>query len=247
MSLAGAIVPFAIVVSVNSNTISGGEDFRGFATFLFGGLGLILFLCAYAQATDAKHQRIWGSLVALISGIIGFWVFAYFGSSLLFAYFTSVLNVFEFVFFTAGPVVGFVGGLWGVLQNRSWTQGATVSALAGPARRAIVGGSITTVLTLPFLLINGDYEWIFAVPALLVVVGGVSLYRGRRDQRVLGAVIIAAALVAGYPFYGIAAQLLFDLTIDTYILWATIALVGVFLAVMGGLQALRRRRPDHRL
>lgn len=233
LSLAGAIVPFVIVATVNATTITGGEDFRGVVNFVFTPLGLVLLVFSILQFGDVDHRRVWGSMVALFCALEGALVLAFFGSSLY-----SVSSVIQFLLFFGGPVLGFAGGLWGVFWKRSWIQGAAVPGLAGASRRVVVGGSMALVLTLPFLLINGDYEWIFAIPALLVVVSGFSLYKGKRNPRVLGGMIIASSVIAGYPFYGIASQLVIDASFDTYILWSLLALTGAILAATGGLQII---------
>jgi len=236
--LAAAIVPFVIVATVNATTITGGEDFRGIVNFLFTPLGLILLLFSTIQFVDFDHRRLWGAIVTLFCALEGFLVLAFFGSSLIFSYYASFSYTVQFLLFFAAPLVGFAGGIWGVFWKRSWQKTAVTPGIAEASRKILVGGSILLVLELPILLITGYWEWVFAIPALLVLACGVLLYRTRWNKQLLGVLAISLSAVAGYPFYGYVIQPGFDV----YTVWAIIVLLGIVLSITGALQTIRKKQ-----
>jgi hypothetical protein len=93
------------------------------------------------------------------------------------------------------------------------------------------------VLEFPFFLVNGDYGWIFSIPALLVVVCGAMLYRTRWNRRLLGVLIISLSLVAGWPFYG----LLFQLSFGVYTFWELIVMGGIVLSITSALKTMLQK------
>jgi hypothetical protein len=251
LSLAGAVVPFVIVATANATTITGGEDFRGIVNFLFTPLGLILLVFSLGQFTDVDHRRLWGSLVAVFSAIEGFLVLTYFGSSLIFYSYAGASYTVQFLLFFSGPIVGFTGGVWGVFWKRSWKQGAAIPELAGASRKALIGGAMMLFTILPL-----SSEYLFSLlGAFLLLVFSLLVYREPGDTRLLGVLMVAGSLLAGYPFYGgeVAVASGFVMTFPVYVrspfflytridpvwtTWAFIGLAGLILAIIGGLQTI---------
>jgi hypothetical protein len=96
----------------------------------------------------------------------------------------------------------------------------------------------------------------------LVVVFSLLVYKGRGDPRILGPLIIAGSLVAGYPFYGgdvgvasgtvntfpvyVRSPLFLYTRVDpVWTTWAFVGIAGLILALIGGLQTILWKEDKH--
>ncbi len=213
--------------------------------------GGILALFASKLMDDETHHVIWGGLVVACNALTGIFIMATYTGQLLASSFTLSQGLTLILMMTS-PALGVVGGLLGVFWKTSWRQGAAVSGLAEASRRALLGGVILFFMILPATAEGG---WIWLLPAFLVIVFSVLVYRGWGDRRLLGLLVIAGSLWAAFPFYVgdvvidgylvtafpfyVKSPFLFYTRIDpVYTTWAFIGLVGTFLAVLGGLQTI---------
>ncbi len=226
LSLAGTIVPFTLAWSLN--TAGTPEDYgpRFFFAFLFNGIGLLILLFGLGELFDQKHHRFWGSSVAFFAGLAGFFL----------AWYARAELTLEFLVYLVGPAVSFLGGLLGVFWKTQGTQMIPRVGLVGPARLVLIGGSVLLVLSVPFLLTPASWLSLFTLPALIVVISGILLYRTQVNRRVLGVLVVAGSVSAGFPFYVILVQ---GVSFNTYYVWSLLATAGTVLGLIGGVQAIR--------
>jgi hypothetical protein len=212
-------------------------------------LGVALLTFSTVELFSWDHRRVWGSIVASLYGFYGFTVLG----SLYFAYYftqLSVVEVLRFLGYFSVLVAGFLGGFFGVFWKTSWKKGASVAAYAAPARLALIGGSTVFLLLVPFLFFAslGQTFVLFSIPALLVSASGVALYRTRWRPRLLGIVIVGGSLGATLPFFYIVSALFhagpyfYPLLTNLQEIWAYIAIAGMVVAIIGGLQTIFRKK-----
>ena len=216
-----------------------------FDTYL--GVGLLTVSVLLFLGWD--HRRAWGSIVACLFGFYGFTELAPLYFALSYSYLAPT-RVLVFLAYFSVPVAGFLGGLFGIFWKTSWKKRAAVAAYAGPARLALIGGSILFLLLVPFLFYAGAglMFLIFSSPALLVLASGVALYRTKWRPRLLGIVIVGGSLWVAVPFLYRVSQLFtygpffYSSLTDVEEIWAYFALAGTVIAVIGGLQSIFRKK-----
>jgi hypothetical protein len=219
--------------------------------------GVILTVFASMAMSDETHRGIWGGLGVVGNALTGVFIMGtYTGQLLASSYIPSSLTLSDgltLVGLMCVPAIGVVGGLLDVFGKRSWKQGAAILGLAGASRRGLVGGVVMFLMVLP---VSGNFPYQFSLlAAVLVSVFSLFLYKGLGKARILGLLVVAGSLLAGYPFYG------GDLTVDggtvmtfpvyvkspfflytrvdpVWTTWAFIGLAGLIFAILGGLQTI---------
>ena len=261
MSLAGALSTLGIAgfFLVTSPLANGNSENWERVTYgiILGSWGIVLaYFASKLRVDDARHV-IWGGLVVVSNALTGIFIMAtYTGLFLASSYIPSSLTVWEgltLIAMMTSPAMGVVGGLLGVFWKRSWKQGAAIPGLAGASRRVLVGGVLMFFMALP---VWQGYPGLFPLlAAFLVLVFSLLVYWGRAGPRLLGVLIIAGSLLAGYPFYGgdvvvatgtvetfpvyVRSPFFLYTRIDpVWTTWAFIGLAGLTLAVIGGLQTI---------
>lgn len=169
---------------------------------ILGFWGVVLAYLAGKMKADGARQVFWGGVVVAGNALTGvFMLGTYTGLLIASSYIPSSITLLQgltLIWMMAGPAVGVLGGLSGVFWKRPWNQGAAIPELAGASRRALVGGVMMLFMILP---LSSEYPFSL-LAAFFLSVFSLLVYREHGDPRLLGGLIIAGSLLAGYPFYG---------------------------------------------